>query len=192
MQPTPTNVLTTREARTRKVAAMAVERAERIGGRIRERRDELGLTQSQLAAAIGVNSVTKDYVSRWERGKVDVSVGPYLPKIAEALDTSEADLMAGPKTDRPTNGATPHLLAATGTSADNRDLHDILTSIQRTLAENERAIERILERLDQLTPPGEGEGAPIPRTPPLHPTPPPKSQDAGGQRRRQGERRSEP
>jgi transcriptional regulator with XRE-family HTH domain len=85
---------------------------------MRERRDELGLTQSQIADAIGIASVTKDYVSRWERGVVEPSEA-YLDGAAAALKTTVADLMAGPTADREaTNGPTPELFGG----ADDTDL----------------------------------------------------------------------
>jgi len=94
MQVSSTNMLTTRCADQPKVLRMATARAQRIGGRIRERREKLGLTQADVAARMGVASVTKDYISRWERGVVEVSEG-YLPTLAQALDTTQSDLEVG-------------------------------------------------------------------------------------------------
>lgn len=71
--------------------------AERIGSAIKDRRDRLGLSQSDLAKQIGVPDMT---VSRWERGKnvpeihrlralagifgctIDDLVGPTTPTVA--------------------------------------------------------------------------------------------------------------
>lgn len=143
MQPAPTYVLTTREADRRRVAAMAVERARRIGRRMRERRDELDLTQTEVAARIGtsasVSSVTKDYVSRWETGKVDASLGSYMPHIAAALETTETDLMAGPHTDRKPQGPTPALLdmAAPANGGSQLDrIERLLLDLREQLSEH--------------------------------------------------------
>lgn len=122
---------------------MAVERAQRIGRRIRERRDELALTQTAVATRIGtsanVNSVTKDYVSRWETGKVDASIGSYMPHIAAALETTEADLMAGPRADREPQGPTPDLLelAAPANGGSQLDrIERLLLDLREQLSEH--------------------------------------------------------
>lgn len=98
--------LTTPRVYGLRVALMAAERAGRVGARMRERREELGLTQPQVADRIPVASVTKDYISRWERGKVETS-DAYLELAAAALETTIADLMGGPLADRQPKGPTP-------------------------------------------------------------------------------------
>jgi transcriptional regulator with XRE-family HTH domain len=138
MQPASTNVLTTQRAEGLRVALMAAERAKRIGGRIRERREELGLKQHELATRIGVGSVTKDYVSRWELGKVDVSLGPYMDAIAAALETTEADLMAGPVAERDPGGEAPDLLGTLDGDVDQEQIDRI-----------ERKLDELLEILRQ-------------------------------------------
>ena len=55
-----------------------------IGGRIRTRREELRITQAQLAAGAGV---TFQQIQKYERGANRVS-GSMLVAIAAALDTS--------------------------------------------------------------------------------------------------------
>lgn len=66
--------------------------SETIGERLRRLRKKSGLTQEQLAEAVGVNPVT---VSCWENNT-------YLPKtqsikaLAKALGVSEADLLNDP------------------------------------------------------------------------------------------------
>lgn len=92
-----------------KVALMASERGRKIGARMRERREELGLSQSAVADEFPGASVTKDYISRWELGKVTVS-DDYLEQAAEALRTTVADLVAGPVAER--EQATPDVLGA--------------------------------------------------------------------------------
>ena len=49
------------------------------GKLMKERREELGMTQMQLAVAVGASSVTQ--VSNWERGRSLASV-PKLRKLA--------------------------------------------------------------------------------------------------------------
>jgi transcriptional regulator with XRE-family HTH domain len=60
-----------------------------IGARIRLRRNELGLTQEQLADALGV---TYQQVQKYERGVDRISVS-MLMKIAKRLDGSVAALI---------------------------------------------------------------------------------------------------
>lgn len=57
--------------------------AQRWGEAIRDRRRLLGMTQEDVAAAVGTKQAT---VSRWERGDRMPS-HHYLPKIAAALKT---------------------------------------------------------------------------------------------------------
>jgi transcriptional regulator with XRE-family HTH domain len=92
-------VLTTSRAVGLTVAEMAKERAKRIGGRTAERRHELKLTQPDVARRMAFVEVTKDYVSRWERG-VNEPSEKYLPALAGALETTIEDLMSGPLADR--------------------------------------------------------------------------------------------
>jgi transcriptional regulator with XRE-family HTH domain len=162
MQPASTNVLTTRHAEALKVAVMAAERARRIGGRIRERRDELGLKQHQLADRVG-QSVTKDYVSRWERGKTDAALGPYLEQIAAALDITEADLMAGPVAERESQGEAPDLLGTLDGDVDQEQLDRI-----------EKKVDQLLERLAPTAP---QTGDDLPADEPIPPTAQPDEED---------------
>ena len=60
------------------------------GRLIRQRRKELGMTQMQLAVAVGASSVTM--VSNWEHGRAMASV-PKLKKLAEALGVTMEQLL---------------------------------------------------------------------------------------------------
>ena len=55
-----------------------------IGTRIRIRREELGLTQQDLADMLGINRNT---LSRYENGKIEMKIG-MLFLIAEVLQTT--------------------------------------------------------------------------------------------------------
>lgn len=114
---------TTRNADALRVALMAAQRAERFGARMRERRTELELSQSEVADRIPVPSVNKDYISRWELGKVEPS-DAYVEHIAEALDTTVGDLMAGPVADRIEKPPTPDLLGMNGSNPNRIDQLD--------------------------------------------------------------------
>lgn len=60
-----------------------------MGGRIREARERTGLTQAELAAKIGVTTVT---IWRWE-GDQRPPRSDYIDKIAEALETTVSFIM---------------------------------------------------------------------------------------------------
>lgn len=60
------------------------------GKLMKERREELGMTQMQLAVAVGASSVTQ--VSNWERGRVVASVAK-LRKLAEVLGVTIEQLL---------------------------------------------------------------------------------------------------
>lgn len=59
-----------------------------IGLRIRELREERGITQEELALMLEVG---QSAVSHWERGKV-VPARKYLPKLAQALGVTIKEL----------------------------------------------------------------------------------------------------
>jgi transcriptional regulator with XRE-family HTH domain len=64
---------------------MAGELASRIGARIREAREDLGINQRQLADRIPSDAVNNQRVSDWERG-VNKPSDRYMKMIATALD----------------------------------------------------------------------------------------------------------
>lgn len=76
-------VMTDRVAALR-LQPMATELAQRVGERIRARREELGLSQRQVADRMP-DAVSNQHVSNWERA-VNQPSPRYLPKLAEALE----------------------------------------------------------------------------------------------------------
>ena len=65
--------------------------ATQLAGRIRAARRAQGLTQDQLARAVGV---TRSAVAQWETGRAG-QVGSNLARIATALGVSAAHLLSG-------------------------------------------------------------------------------------------------
>lgn len=116
-----------RAARLRLALCMARE-AEAIGARMRELREEMGLTQRELAKLLPGKTEGKD-ISRWENAKHRPGTDT-LDHIAEVLGTTVADLHAGPVADREPQGPTP----------------DPFARPDPTLA----ALKRIEERLSEL------------------------------------------
>jgi transcriptional regulator with XRE-family HTH domain len=74
------------------------EEMERIGGRMKERREELGLKQREVAERIPGKTESKD-ISRWENGRHRPE-SDTLGLIAKALETDISDLYAGPLAGR--------------------------------------------------------------------------------------------
>lgn len=69
----------------------------RLYSNIRKRRQELGMTQAELAEKCGYSDHTT--ISGIENGKVDISVGK-LYEIAKALDTSALALLDWSENDK--------------------------------------------------------------------------------------------
>ncbi|WP_296012564.1 helix-turn-helix transcriptional regulator [uncultured Adlercreutzia sp.] len=65
------------------------EKRRALGGAIRARRDEQGISQQQLALMIGSS---KSHIWRIETGRVGVGLDD-LGRIADALDTPVRDLL---------------------------------------------------------------------------------------------------
>jgi transcriptional regulator with XRE-family HTH domain len=63
-----------------------------IGLRIKDKRIKLGLNQSQLAEAVGVNQVT---ISKYESGKIESPPSYVLFKMAVFLETTPEYLLFG-------------------------------------------------------------------------------------------------
>lgn len=97
-----------------------------VGARLRMARRGVGLTQKQLAEALGVESIT---VSRWERGVTSPSL-PRLRRIAEITETTVSDLVRAP------NAATAHAVE--------------LAALREDLAETRELVDRVTQTLDQL------------------------------------------
>lgn len=61
-----------------------------VGERIKQRRIELGITQTQLAQEVGVYRPT---VSKWERGAAEKILVANLQRVALALQTTPNKLL---------------------------------------------------------------------------------------------------
>jgi len=99
-----------------------------VGGRLRTARRSVGLTQKQLAEALGVESIT---VSRWERGVTTPSL-PRLRRIAEITETTVSDLVRAP------DAATAHAVE--------------LAALREELAETRELVDRVARALERLAP----------------------------------------
>jgi transcriptional regulator with XRE-family HTH domain len=113
---------------------VAVEAQENggVGVRLRASRRAAGLTQKQLAEAIGVEAIT---VSRWERGVTMPSL-PRLRHIAEITETTVSDLVRAPD-------------AMTGQAAE-------LAALREELAETRELVDRVARALERLARPRSG------------------------------------
>jgi transcriptional regulator with XRE-family HTH domain len=106
-----------------------------VGGRLRTARRSAGLTQKQLAEALGVEAIT---VSRWERGVTTPSL-PRLRRIAELTETTVSDLVRTP------DAASAHAVE--------------LAALREELAETRALVDRIARTLDELARPRSAPGS---------------------------------
>jgi transcriptional regulator with XRE-family HTH domain len=102
--------------------------------RLRTARRSVGLTQKQLAADLGVESIT---VSRWERGVTTPSL-PRLRRIAELTETTVSDLVCAQ------DASTAHAVE--------------LAALREELAETRELVNRIARTLEQLSRPRSAQG----------------------------------
>jgi transcriptional regulator with XRE-family HTH domain len=106
-----------------------------VAGNVRTARRSAGLTQRQLAEAVGVDAIT---ISRWERGVTTPSL-PRLRRVAEITETTISDLVRAP------NAA----------SADALEF----AAIKEELAETRELLDRIARAVDRLAQSREGAGS---------------------------------
>lgn len=111
---------------------MGAQKSDGVGARLRTARLSRGLTQKQLAEALGVESIT---VSRWERGVTTPSL-PRLRRIAELTQTTVSDLVRTPD-------------AVTAHAAE-------LAALREELAETRELVDRVAQALERMAPPRPG------------------------------------
>ncbi len=114
---------------------MGGQKSDGVGARLRAARLSGGLTQKQLAEALGVESIT---VSRWERGVTTPSL-PRLHRIAELTQTTVSDLVRAPD-------------AVTAHAAE-------LAALREELAETRELVDRVAQALERIAPPRPGAGS---------------------------------
>jgi len=139
---------------------MALEHQERRARRLAERRAELNLTQEEVAERMQ-DAWAKLYpdqkpdrtrgqmVSDWERAENDPSPAK-LELLATALETTVADLSAGPKSERrrkPEKAPDPFAQGGEGTLSEIRDLIDSLTTTVLGLQDEQRELANAVRRL---------------------------------------------
>lgn len=127
-------VPTTNRVELLRLAVQMAELKARIGGRMRELREERKendpkWTQDYVARLVEP-MLSGTQMSRWERGE-NRPEDDRLERIAEIYETSVADLYAGPVADRKPKGQTPDVLrqldgAANGELAALREAVDEL------------------------------------------------------------------
>ena len=106
-----------------------------MGGLVRAARRAAGLTQKQLAEALGVEPIT---VSRWERDVTSPSL-PRLRRIAELTQTTVPELVR------------------TGDSLSEQAAE--LAALREELAETRELVDRVVQALERLAPPGSNSGS---------------------------------
>lgn len=130
---TPSRMPTTNRLSALRLQLVATEMSLRIGQRIRQRREELGIrTQRELADLIPSPSVTNQTVNKWEKG-VNEPGPKYKVMLAEALGVDVAYFIAPePKGPTPTPFADP--------------------SVEERLTRVEQSLSDLHRKLDDITP----------------------------------------
>lgn len=105
--------------------ASAINRS--IGAAIQAARKAKGLTQSELAAAVGVS---RGSIANFERGEQTLSV-PLLVELAHALDASPADLLVEPPRELWLQGRAPQEL--------RQKAHNLVRSSNSSIDEEDRS-----------------------------------------------------
>lgn len=100
-----TKFVTTDRLAALRLQFMAGEMAHQIGARIRQRREELGLKQAQLAARFDSDAINNQRISDWERG-VHRPSERYMEQLAVALERDVSWFYAGEP-----SAETPDLMA---------------------------------------------------------------------------------
>jgi len=114
---------------------LEVQESGGVGVRLRTARLAAGMTQRQLAEALGVEAIT---VSRWERGVTMPSL-PRLRRVAEITETTVSDLVRAPD-------------AVTGQAAE-------LAALREELAETRELVDRVARALERLARPRSATGS---------------------------------
>lgn len=128
-----------------RLALRMAEEAQLIGGRIRERREELGLKQRELAERLPGKTEGKD-VSRWENGRHRPSPNT-LAEIAKVLETTVGDLHAGPVKSREAPKDRDLLGAFNGTDPLT-EIREQLARIEDVVSETRRLVRDRLAEMD--------------------------------------------
>ena len=141
-------MLKTRSVEALRFELMAREHVLRIGARIKDRRDELGLSQKEVADRMPGLAVDGNYISRWERGIVKPG-DEHMGDLAKALETTIAALLIDP----PDKSETPDL-SRKGSS----QLDEIQADLAATRVEL-GALATQVEELKQMLQQSAGSGA---------------------------------
>jgi transcriptional regulator with XRE-family HTH domain len=123
-------------------AIVAVRYKTQLGEAIKRRREELGMTQKDLADA--ANIAEPQTVSRWERGQ---NLPSDMERVAEALQTTIEDLMRGIKP--PDRRTARKLSLSIGDSDQGAILLRIESKLDQLLAREESLIDGIFEDRDE-------------------------------------------
>lgn len=134
-------VVSTQRERAARFALQMAEQARKFGARIAELRDERGWKQRDLVAAmaaLGDQAINTNQLSRYENG--GAMPGEQRQSwFAEALETTVADLHAGPLEERPQSEETPDLMATLNGASEIAQRLDrmekMLVGLQTDLAE---------------------------------------------------------
>jgi transcriptional regulator with XRE-family HTH domain len=142
----PSKVPMTDRLAALRLQVVATEMSVRIGNRIRQRREELGIkTQRELANLIPIDSVTNQTVNKWEKGVHEP--GPqYKMLLAQALQVDVAYFIA----EEP-QGATPNPFPPANGGDDRLDrIEAAVSELRREREQGIAEVQALLRRQDAV------------------------------------------
>lgn len=124
-----------------------------IGSKIRQRREELGLTQEELATRLGYKS--KSTINKIELGINDITQSKIIA-FAEALDTTPGVLMEWESTDDAKHAALLRLNAYAKLMVRDTHSHSnylkLSTYVDKMLLLSDTQLDIIYKMIDQMLP----------------------------------------
>lgn len=115
-----TNSAIDERLKTLRLQVMASETAKRVGARIRQRREQMGLNQRQFAELFDDSSaVTNQHISNWERG-INEPSERYMDELVRVTERDRAWFYSDPASD-PSPDLMGALSEAQGLGADRLD-----------------------------------------------------------------------
>lgn len=131
----------TSDAQRLRLQLVAADFVERMGARIRERRESMGLKRPDLARLMS-GKVNENAIYRWETGKHQ-PMADTLEELARVLECDVAYFMA----PEPEESETPDPFADEPQGAEPQ-LGQALAELQRELSEVNRKLDALTARLD--------------------------------------------
>jgi transcriptional regulator with XRE-family HTH domain len=137
------------ELQRRKFAVMAAEHVRALGERIRLRREELGMTQDEVARQMK-GTLDGQRISKWERGE-NRPRDESLEDLARVLQTTALALLAPKPRTNGTPNETPDPFAGQDALADRLDrIEAAVSELRREREQGIAEVQALLRRQDAV------------------------------------------